>query len=315
LQALLQYQNMRKITTSFLLLFLIFSPYLPISAKENKKQSTIKVGVYDNPPKVFINKNGKPDGIFIAVIKSVARKENIQIEYFSGEWNQLKEMLYKGEIDVLPDVAYSNERDSIFSLSTLPVLGSWLEVFTTRATKINSVLDLQNKRIGVLKGSIQDGYLKNVVNKDFNLSNEILLYKDYSSSVVSLKNNEIDVILADRFFYFSELCDEEILPTGIIFRPAELYFAFTKGKDADLVALFDKNIAIQKNNSNSDYYKSLKRWLDKDYKAGTPQYIFWLILIIGSVLLIVSAFAFLLRYKVNAKTKMLRMKNLELILV
>ena len=282
-------------------------------ATENNQQNTIKVGVYDNPPKIFINENGNADGIFIDVIKSIAKTENLKIEFVNGDWLKLTEMLKRGEIDILPDVAYSQERDSIFTLNKLPVLGSWLEVFTTKKSKINSISDLQNKRIGVLKGSIQENYVTNIVKKDFDLEFEIIVFDNYTNSIKSLKNQEIDLIVADRFFYFSELYDDEILSTGIILRPTELLFAFPKN-NKELANIFDKNISLLKNNSKSEYYISLHKWLDKGLKSEIPMFVIWIIASIIFVLIIVSVFAFLLQYRVKQKTKELTLQN-ELLIV
>lgn len=299
--------------TCFLLLLLLFigSQQLLIAQHDNRK-AEIKVGVYDNPPKIFMNKEGDPDGIFVDIVKSIAKKEHLDVDFVSGEWNQLMTKLSNGEIDVMPDVAYSKERDSLYTLGTLSVLGSWLEVFTIKSTQVNSISNLEGKKIGVLKGSIQAGYLKDKMYNDFNITCEYVEFKDYSSSVQSLKNMEIDVIVADRFFYFSDLCSDDIRPTGVVLRPTELFFAFTKDKDPDLVKLFDKNLAQLKNDPHSDYYKSIQRWFDREYGTGIPSYFIWLMIVTVFVLIFVTIFALLLRYKVKVKTKILRQKNEEL---
>lgn len=285
-----------------------------LAARENTQNSIVRVGVYDNPPKIFMNRHGQPDGIFIDIIRHIEKNEGLRIEYIPGEWSHLLSMLQRGKIDVLPDMAYSVERDANFSLSTLPVLGSWLEIFTTHNTEIKTLLDLDNKKIGVLKGSIQEDYLLNIAIREFNFHIELFSYKDYTSSVVALKDQEIDAILADRFFYFSELCDDEIFPVGIILRPTELHFAFPKNQNPDLVERFDRNISVLQNDPRSEYYQSLQKWFDKDVAEFIPRYIIWFIAIIGTALLIVLFFTLLLQSRVKAKTKMLRAINQELFL-
>ena len=302
----------RFIFFSLLFLFFYFGQQIKLIAQEDNKQLTIKVGVYNNSPKVFINTDNVPDGIFIDVIKSIAKTENLQIEYISEDWIQLLSMLKNGEIDVLPDVAFTKERDSLFSLSSIPLLNSWIEIYTKIGTDINSISDLHNKKIGVLEGSIQHECLENILKKDSSLFFKIITYNDYSSSVQSLKKSEVEAIAANRFFYFSDLCDKEILSSGIILQFSDLHFAFPKNKNPNLVKLFDKNILLLRNNPKSAYYESLQRWLDKDYKASIPRFIIWLIIIISSVLLFVSAFALLLQNRVKAKTKMLQLRNEEL---
>ncbi len=274
--------------------------------------SVIRVGVYENYPKVFINEKGEPDGIFVDVLEHIAEKENLKVEYVKGEWNGLVVMLARGEIDVLPDVAFSEERDSLFMLGTLPVLSSWVEVYSLKEAPVHSITGLQGKKIGVLKGSVQEEHLLQVVHRKFRLDYKVVPFSDYESTVAALKNREVDVIVVSRFFYYSNLCSEDIHPTGIIFRPADLYFAFSPGADSSLVGLFDRNISYLKNDPRSVYYRSLQHWLEKKYEPGIPKYLVWLFLVIGAVLVTVSVFALLLHFQVKARTRMLRQRNEEL---
>jgi PAS domain S-box-containing protein len=284
-----------------LLILICFGVSESIFAQKNSDK-VIRVGVYDNPPKIFYNENDKPEGVFIDLIKEIGKAENLKLEYVFDTWDNLYKKLQKGEIDVLPDVVYSAQRDSIFSLNKLPVLTSWLEAFSRKELKLNSVLELNNLKVGVLKGSIQETQMRDVVPKNFNIAFNLYTYDNYTSSAKALKNSEIDILVADRFFTFSNLFDENIVPTGIIIRPSALHFAFTKNKNKALVELFDKNISIQKNDANSAYYKSLFYWLERDSAKWIPSYIKWLLLIIFIVLIISVSFALLLRKKVKIKT-------------
>jgi len=304
---------MRILKTGLLFLMFFIVNQTVIAGQETYTQSIVKVGVYNNKPKIFINKNGVPDGIFISVINYIAKNENIKIEYVQGNWVQLKNMLENGEIDILPDMAYSSERDSLYSLNKLPVISSWLEVFSTKNTPINSILDLNGKKIGVLRGSMQSEYLEEVVKKDFDLIFETMPFVNYASSADALKNGTIDLIVADRFFYFSDYFYKEIVSTGIIFRPADLFFAFTKNKNHELIKIVDKNISILKNKRNSEYYDSLHRLLDKDYKRSIPVYLKWIFFIVLAFSVISLFFAILLKKRVGLKTKELKLKNIDLL--
>jgi PAS domain S-box-containing protein len=285
-----------------LLIVLVLVGFPEILLPQQKSDQVIKVGVYDNPPKIFLNAKGQPDGFFIDIVKDIAKKENLQIEFQFNSWNNLYQMLQDGTIDVLPDMVYSRERDTIFSLNKLSVISSWLEIFSRKDLQLQSILDLENLKIGVLKGSNQEKYLANVLSNELNLSYKMYPYDSYSSSVEALKQSKIDVIIADRFFAFSDLFDENMVATGLILRPSELHFGFTKNKNPELVALFDRNLSIQKNDSNSAYYKSLFRWLEKDSKKYIPSYIKWLLLVVFSALLLSSIFLVLLKKRVKNRT-------------
>jgi len=304
---------MKIVVSKIILLQILFSICLSIFAYD-KPEHIIEVGIYENYPKVFVNDKGKPAGIFIDVLECICENENIEIKYTLGRWDELIHKLSVGEIDVLPDVSYSVKRDSIFVFPTLSVLGSWVEAYVIRGETLNSISDLNGKTIGVLKGSVQEQYLKNELVNKFNITYNIVVFDDYKATVNALEKKEVNVIIVTRFFYFSELCNRNIVPTGIVLRPSELYFAFKPDINPQIVKIFDKNLSVLKNNPKSEYYKSLQYWLNKQIKTGIPQYLFFLIIITLIVLAFVSVFAVILHYRVKAKTKALRKRNRQLII-
>jgi PAS domain S-box-containing protein len=285
------------------LLILICSGVSGTIFSQDNSGKVIKVGVYDNPPKIFLNKNGQPDGFFIDIIKEIGERENLKFEYEFNTWDNLYKKLQTGKIDVLPDVVFSAERDSIFTLSKLPVLTSWAELFSRKELNLHSILDLKNLKVGVLKGSIEEKYMTDFVSKEFDITYKLYTYDSYTNSVSALKSSKIDVIIADRFFSFSNLFDKSIKPTGILIRPLGLHFAFTKNKNAAMVELFDRNISELKNDASSKYYKSLFRWLEKDAKLLIPSSIKWFVLVVFIVLILSLVFVLLLRQRVKVRTE------------
>lgn len=299
------------LTIGWIFLFFLVS-YLSAWSQNPNASKILKVGVYDNPPKLFIDGEGNIDGIFIDIIKSISKKEGLKIEYVSGSWSELYAKLGNGQIDILPDMAYSASRDSLFNFS-MPVLSSWLQVFSTKKSMINKITDLNNKRIGVLEGSSQEEFLQVNLRKNYNIDYTITNYNSYYTSVVALKEDKVDVIVANRFFYFSDLCDKDILPTGIVLELSELHFAFSKNISIDIIKLFNKNISLLVNDPQSDYYNSLQKWFDKN-KLIIPNYLIWLISFLIVALIVFLLFILMLNYKVKDKTKVLNKKNEELII-
>ena len=62
-------------------------------------------------------------------------------------WQACLDSVREGRIDLMPDVAYTAERDAVFDFPVTPVLHSWSQVYTRSDKPIVSVLDLQNRRI------------------------------------------------------------------------------------------------------------------------------------------------------------------------
>lgn len=292
---------MRKKILLYFLFFVGFSAIL--FGEKNKEIITLKVGIYNNPPKIFVNEHGRPDGIFIDVLKAVAVKEGYVLEYLVGDWQKLINMLAEGEIDILPDMAFSQKRDSLYNFNNLSVISTWLEVYTNKRTPVTSITDLQNKKVGVLKGSFQEDLLNNSIKKSFNLSFELLAYNNYTETAKALINNDVDLMVADRFFYFSDMFNKEIQPTGVVFHPNELYFGFSKTIPNRILTSFDSNISKLKNDANSELYVSIHRWLDMHpHMHGIPSFLKWFIIIISIFSILAVAFIVILRNTVKYKT-------------
>lgn len=302
-----------RLKTLLLLLVAFSNPFFG-NAQKTDSNSTMRVGVYQNPPKIFINEKGEPDGIFIDLLELIAEKENIRITYETGEWEILLNKLITGEIDILPDVAYSQERDSLFNLNSVPVMSSWLEAYALESNKVQSIFEMKNKRIGVLKGSIQEEYLVEAFKDKLDFDFEIIAYESYPESVEALKSKEIDLLIGSRFLLFSEYTNGDIYSTGIIFRPSELHFAFSKSTDSNLIHTLDRNLSQLKNNPQSQYYEILHYWFDPSQKSVIPKYILWSIVLLLIALLIITVYFILLKYQVKIKTKALWRKNRQLTL-
>jgi len=142
----------------------------------------IRVGIYNNSPKIFISDTGQPSGIYIDILQDIAGKEGWKIKYVFGTWNECLENLENGKIDIMPDVAFNTERDQKYSFHKIPVLASWSQVYTFRGSKIFSVLDLNNKKMAVLQNSVQQKDLINFV-KGFEINLTLAEYPDFESAL------------------------------------------------------------------------------------------------------------------------------------
>jgi len=162
----------------------------------------LRVGIYDNPPKVFLNEENHPTGFFVDIFEEIRQHENYEVEYVFAQWSQLLEMLKDGQIDVLIDVAYSADRAQKFMFNNVPVIESWLQ-FYSYAEDINQISDINNRNIAVLKGSMQYNYLNNHFHREFDITYQVIEFEDYNDFLRISKEGKVDLLLADRFFYFA----------------------------------------------------------------------------------------------------------------
>ena len=108
----------------------------------------------DYPPYEFVDDEGVPSGYDVDLIKAVAAKMERPLVIKAGQWSDMRAALARGEIDALPGMLYSPERDSDadFTASHLNVDYS---IFVRKdTTGIATESDLSGKEVIVESGSL-----------------------------------------------------------------------------------------------------------------------------------------------------------------
>jgi len=261
---------------------LIILPYLIPSANFTSTEPvTIRAGLYDNRPKIFRNEQGQPAGFWIDILDYIAREENWKIEYIYGTWEECLQKLERNEIDIMPDVAYSETRAQKFTFSTEPVYSSWSLVYTRKNSGISSIPDLKDKKISVLRGSVNyegQGGIKELV-QSFNIECEFIEVESYEQVFELVQIYEAEAGVSSKDFGFQHARDYNLVETPIIFCPVSLYFALPRDTllTSSLIARIDHRVKELKENPDSEYYSSLKRWFGatEEQKVSIPPWLIW----------------------------------------
>lgn len=291
----------------FLIAFLFLSP---LSASDRDRRGLV-VGVYNNPPKVFISQSGKPAGIFIDIIEHIAESEGWKLRYVTGTWAEGLDRLKKGEIDLLPDVAHTTEREKIYSFHQVPVLSSWFQVYAPKDSGIRSIVDLDGKRIAVLERSIQQEVFKALI-ESFGFSVTLIPIADYRDLFQMVVRGEADAAISHRFHAVRYARSFGLEDTAVIFHPTALFFAAPKRGSKALLETIDEYLSKLKKDPQSIYYQSLKQWVSEEVRLRIPTWVKILGLVMGVVLLMSLGGGVILKHQVNARTRELRQINQEM---
>ncbi len=278
-----------------LLIFFLLSLY----ADELTK---IKVGVYNNPPKLYVDSQHKSSGFFIDLIDHIAQKEQWKITYVPCEWNECLDMLQKGEIDMMPDVAYSQERAKQFRFNKEVVLSTWSTVYTQKKSPISSVLDLDGKKIAMLQGSIQQQQIQETFAL-FEITPSVILTQSFDESFKMVQEGKADAAIVNRYYGTLNKDRFSIKESSILLNPAALKFAFSPNTpDQTLIDAIDKNLKELKANKSSIYYRLIDQHLSVSDPFNIPLWlkIAFITSLIVSVLLLIAIFFF--RYLLHLRT-------------
>lgn len=245
----------------------------------------IRVGIYENVPKVFTDEFGRPSGIFVDLIEDIAAREGWMIEYVHGTWGESLDRLEEGKIDLMPDVAFTTERAKRFAFHAEPVLSDWFQIYALKGSGILSLLDLDGKKIAVLEQSIQQDAFASLI-EGFNIDVEIVPLPDYARAFASVRDGLVDAVITNRFYGSYNRAKYDLEDTAVIFSPTELFFAVSRKTDRAILPAIDRQLIAMKRDPDSVYFTSLGKWTSEEYAYVFPT---WL-KITGVIILFAAVF-------------------------
>jgi HD-GYP domain-containing protein (c-di-GMP phosphodiesterase class II)/ABC-type amino acid transport substrate-binding protein len=294
-----------RLTKKWFFLILFTSSLLFLAPSTVFARQSIRVGIYENMPKVFTSESGKPSGIFVDILEAIAQREDWKIEYVHGTWAEGLDRLAAREIDLMPDVAYTSERASIFAFTHEPVLSDWSQLYARRGSGIRSIPDLKGKRVSILERSVQQDAFNRLL-YGFELPVTLVPFPDYPAAFRAVEEGKADVAVANRFFGSKNAQRYNLEDTSVVFNPTHLFFAASRTIDKGLLNILDRDLADLKKNPESTYYKTLRRWTSEEFKGWIPSWLKKLAAILGVLALLGGGSAIVLRNQVNTRTKELK---------
>jgi signal transduction histidine kinase/BarA-like signal transduction histidine kinase len=262
----------------------------------------VRVGVYANAPKVFIDDSGRAGGILGELLGEIAAREGWTLQVVPCDWNDCLQALQEGRIDLLPDLAYNERRGERFDFHRTPVLHSWSEVYRPAGVPIHTMLDLHNKRVAVLQGSIQEEYLRELL-ADFGVRAEFQAVDSLLAGFRKVAAGEADAVVANRFFGDRHAREHGLLASPIMFQPTPLFYGVRRGGNPDLLVAIDRHLDDWIGRSESPYFRTLEKWMGQAPQTVVPRWLWWMVALLGVFLLIFIGGNAWLRRQVREKTR------------
>jgi len=234
----------------------------------------VRVGVYDNPPKIQLDADGvRLGGIFGDLLQTIAGDAGWTLHSVPCKWEACLEALRTGQIDILPDVAYTELRDLSLDFHKTPVLNAWSTLYAPESHPISSVLALDGKRIAVLAGSIQADYdyLSRLLD-DFGVSATLVPVPTLEAGFEQTAAGQMDAAVANNYFGVQHAAGFGLSSSAVVFQPARLYFATADGRNGDLLATIDRYLDMWKADAQSPYFAAVNRWTSEGGRALGPRW-------------------------------------------
>jgi PAS domain S-box-containing protein len=278
---------------------------LPASFASVEPARTLRVGVYQDHPLAFVDKNGQVQGFYIDILEEIARQEGWHLVYVAGTWEECLRRLEAGEIDLLVAIAYRPERTERYDFNQETVLTNWGQVYTVPGGGVNSILDLRGKVIAGLPQDIYTIEFSRML-ESFDIPVQWQYVDEYRQVLEAVSERKVDAGIVARLDGWTHEKEYSVVRSNIICCPTELRFAATKGKHRDVLDAIDRRLSAMKADRSSVYYRSMARWIAGAEGPAFPRWVVWLLVGLGGAAALAGGFNLLLRAQLQARTRALR---------
>jgi len=219
----------------------------------------VTLGVYENYPACYRDKNGEYNGIYVDILNEIAKQENWEIKYYYNSWSNCLDKARKSQLDLVCALLYTEERSLYLKYSNVPALTRISSFKTNKYNVVKSIQDLEGKKIGIIRSDANSELLIKLC-LDNSVNPIIVYYNHFSEVLLEIKKNNL--IGGIFITYNNKYDDDEIIESSISFGPRSSFFASSKNTDPDIINKIDKYLTIWKDDRNSIYYKILDNYLN-----------------------------------------------------
>ena len=114
----------------------------------------------DYPPFCIVHEDGRADGFSVELMRAALGKMGGKVTFRTGTWTEVRGWLERGEVQVLPLVGRTPEREPFFDF-TVPYMTMHGAIVVRKQTEdVRNLADLRGRRVCVMKGDNTEEFLR-----------------------------------------------------------------------------------------------------------------------------------------------------------
>ena len=219
---------MQKSVCALLSLLLLLSVVLPVkAAAETAPAKVVRVGSFEDTFN-FCNEKGARKGYGYELLQTLSGYTGWQFEYVTCDWSDCFEKLKNGEIDIMGDISYTEDRAEEMLFSDEPMGEEKYYLYADFSRTDISASDfktLNGKKIGVLMGTEPEEMLTEWEEKH-GIKTEHVNISDNEDVKQKLANHEIDCFVSLEEAFWAELGISTMTRVG----ESSIYYAINKDR-------------------------------------------------------------------------------------
>ena len=247
---------------AMLCLLLLLSALFPVkAAAETVPAKVVRVGSFEDTFN-YVNEKGIRKGYGYELLQTLSGYTGWQLEYVTCDWSDCFEKLKNGEIDIMGDISYTEDRteEMLFSDEPMGEEKDYLYADLSREDiTASDFKTLNGKKIGVLMGTEPEVMLTEWEEK-YDLKTQHVNIANNEDVKQKLANHEIDCFVSMEESFWTELGISTITRVG----SSDIYYAINKDR-ADIKEELDN--AMRALEDADPFYTAdlYKRYFSMDY--------------------------------------------------
>ena len=234
------------------------------SETQTTEQKIIRVGSFEDTFD-YVDKNGVRRGYGYELLQALAGYAGWKFEYVKCDWSNCFDMLQNGEIDVMGDISYTDERAQKMLFSD-EAMGEEKYILYADLSNMDIGMSdfrfMDGKRVGVLMGTEPEIMLTEWENRNGIQTEHINVYNN-DDVEKKLANHEIDAFVSLEESIWSEQGISSVIAIG----KSGIYFAINKVR-SDIKTELD--FAMRQLEQDSPFFKAdlYKKYFTLDYNQS-----------------------------------------------
>ena len=195
------------------------------------------------PPFSFVDDTGQADGFSVELLRESLQAMGRGVSFATGTWPKVKGLLERGEVQALPLVGRTSEREEVFDF-TFPYMTLHGAIVTRQdAADITDLEDLRGKRVAVMQGDNAEEFLRR---KERGM--DIHTTPTFTDALRGVSQDRFDAVVVQRLVALRLLQETGLTHLRIVEKPVmdfrqDFCFAVQEG-DRETLALLNEGLAL-----------------------------------------------------------------------
>ncbi|WP_305042866.1 transporter substrate-binding domain-containing protein [Geoalkalibacter sp.] len=199
---------------------------------------------YDFPPFCLVSQDGQADGFSVELLRAALKAMGREVTFRLGPWSEVKQSLADGEVQVLPLVGRTPEREAIFDFTVPYITLNGTIVVREDTTEISSLADLAGRQVAVMRGDNAEEFLRRI-----NLAGtSIHTTRGFDDALRELSAGRHDAVVAQKMVALQLIGQLGLNNLRVVGPPLEDFsqaFCFAvRAGDRELLGILNEGLSI-----------------------------------------------------------------------